>query len=547
MHKSRNGEKMQDSFQPQSEFRLGQRVHFVGDPRRTGTVAFIGTLEGYSGTWVGVDWDDNNGKHDGSINGVRYFQAKSERSGSFVRVQNLSIGISLLQALDLRYRGDSTKEEEDEMYVLSASDKRVSVQFVGKDLIKDKLSRFEELTSVSLSYMGVSSLGDPGQIGSVLPNLKQLDLTGNLLSDWKDISTLCDQLQALVAIILSNNLLSCEISGPLQLKHIRILVLNNTGITWMQVEILKHSLPAIEELHLMGNNISEVKPESSSMVEGFNLLRLLNLENNCIAEWNEILKLGQLRSLEQIQLNNNKLSHIFYPNLDELHELFGDVELQGDCFPFQNLRCLFLGGNNIDDLASIDVLNSFPNLIDIRLSENPIADPMRGGIPRYVLIARLSKIQIINGSEVTPRERRDSEIRYVRMVMSNLDGNREETFRLHPRFEELKRFYGIEDNRASVGPAGPQKLSSGLISITLKCVGASIGEKPPVTKKLPPATSVGKLKMLCESFFKLKSIKLKLYLQEEDSPMPILLEDDMTSLMDLGVGNESNILVDEES
>lgn len=61
------------------------------------------------------------------------------------------------------------------MYVLSASDKRVSVQFVGKDLIKDKLSRFEELTSVSLSYMGVSSPGNPCQIGSVLPS-KFLDL-----------------------------------------------------------------------------------------------------------------------------------------------------------------------------------------------------------------------------------------------------------------------------------------------------------------------------------------------------------------------------------
>ncbi|XP_038876773.1 tubulin-folding cofactor E [Benincasa hispida] len=538
---------MQGSIQLQSEFRLGQRVHFVGDPRRIGTVAFVGTLEGYSGTWVGVDWDDNNGKHDGSINGVRYFQAKLERSGSFVRVQNLSFGINLLQALELRYRGDSTKEEEDEMYVLSASDKRVSVQFVGKDLIKDKLSRFEELTSVSLSYMGVSSLGNPCQIGSVLPNLKQLDLTGNLLSDWKDISIICDQLQALVALILSNNSLSHDISGPLQLKHIRILVLNSTGITWTEVEILKHSLPTIEELHLMRNNISTITPESSSMVQGFNLLRLLNLESNCIAEWNEILKLGQLTSLEQIQLNNNKLGSIFYPNLDELHELFGDVESRGDCFLFQNLRCLFLGGNNIDDLASIDFLNSFPQLIDIRLSENPIADPTKGGIPRYVLIARLSKVQIINGSEVTPRERRDSEIRYVRMVMSNMDSDPEETLRLHPRFEELKNFYGIEDNRASVGPTGPQKLSSGLISITLKCVGASIGEKPPLTKKLPPTTSVGKLKMLCESFFKLKSIRLKLYLQEEDLPVPILLEDDMTSLMDLGVGNKSNILVDEES
>lgn len=61
------------------------------------------------------------------------------------------------------------------MYVLSASDKRVSIEFVGKDIIKDKLSRFEDLTSVSLSYMGVNSLGNPSQIGSVLPS-KFLDL-----------------------------------------------------------------------------------------------------------------------------------------------------------------------------------------------------------------------------------------------------------------------------------------------------------------------------------------------------------------------------------
>ena len=78
---------------------------------------------------------------------------------------------------------------------------------------------------------------------------------------------------------------------------------------------------------------------------------------------------------------------------------------------------------------------------DIRLSENPVADPGRGGIPRFVLIARLAKVEILNGSEVncwssmqptflslqsksdvflsnllfqvSPRERKDSEIRYV--------------------------------------------------------------------------------------------------------------------------------------
>lgn len=33
----------------------------------------------------------------------------------------------------------------------------------------------------------------------------------------------------------------------------------------------------------------------------------------------------------------------------------------------------------------------------------------------------------------------------------------------------------------------------------------------------------------------------------QDSPLPTLLEDDMASLIELGVGNESTILVNEES
>jgi len=105
-------QKMQDSLEPRHEFWVGQRVHALGDPRRIGTVKYVGPVEGYSDTWVGVDWDNGEGKHDGSVNGVRYFQAKSERSGSFVRAHNLSQGISLLEALESRYKSDSTKDEE---------------------------------------------------------------------------------------------------------------------------------------------------------------------------------------------------------------------------------------------------------------------------------------------------------------------------------------------------------------------------------------------------------------------------------------------------
>ena len=94
-------------------FRVGQRVHACGDSRRVGSVKYVGPLEGHPGTWVGVDWDNGGAKHDGSLKGVTYFQAKSERSGSFVRPHNLSQGISLVEALEIRYRGgDSTKDEE---------------------------------------------------------------------------------------------------------------------------------------------------------------------------------------------------------------------------------------------------------------------------------------------------------------------------------------------------------------------------------------------------------------------------------------------------
>lgn len=58
----------------------------------------------------------------------------------------------------------------DEMYVLSASHKRVNVQLVGTDKIEDILGRFEELSGASLSYLGVSCSGDPVEIRKTLPS-----------------------------------------------------------------------------------------------------------------------------------------------------------------------------------------------------------------------------------------------------------------------------------------------------------------------------------------------------------------------------------------
>ena len=96
---------------------------------------------------------------------------------------------------------------------MSAKNKRVLNQILGGYKIQDKLSRFEELNNASLPYLGVISLGVSSDLGLVLPSkntrlscsihldghfltllvsfassvpdLKLLDLTGNLISVWE--------------------------------------------------------------------------------------------------------------------------------------------------------------------------------------------------------------------------------------------------------------------------------------------------------------------------------------------------------------------------
>jgi len=369
------------------------------------------------------------------------------------------------------------------MYVFSTSQKRVSVEFVGQNKVQEKLKNFNDLTSASVSYMGVSSTGPPDE----LKNLSLLDLTGNLFSQWHDISALCQALESLEVLNLTNNTMENDIVESPMLENIRILVLNNCGVTWELVEKFKVSFTRLNELHLMSNKLKMIMTPDGKFVQGFNTLRLLNLEDNNIDSWDEIVKLSYLKSLEQLHLNKNRIKHVKYPFILPTHGSLDDAS----AVPFENLQVLLLGSNEIEDFSSVDSLNLFPSLRDVRLSDNPIADPAKGGAPRFVLVARLGKVKILNGSEVSPRERRESEIRYVRLVMGKMQSNdQEEIKRLHPRFAELKTFHGIEDEKPTSSTSGPQKMSSGLINITLKCVGPSMGEKQPLTKKLPPTTTV---------------------------------------------------------
>lgn len=58
----------------------------------------------------------------------------------------------------------------DEMYVLSTSKQRVSIQLVGKNKVQEKLKRFEELRGASVSYLGVSFFGPSHELHALVPS-----------------------------------------------------------------------------------------------------------------------------------------------------------------------------------------------------------------------------------------------------------------------------------------------------------------------------------------------------------------------------------------
>lgn len=68
------------SLKSQSEYIIGDKVFVSG---RSGTIKFIGETKFASGIWYGIELDKAEGKNDGCVNGIKYFNCKPNH-GLFV-------------------------------------------------------------------------------------------------------------------------------------------------------------------------------------------------------------------------------------------------------------------------------------------------------------------------------------------------------------------------------------------------------------------------------------------------------------------------------
>jgi hypothetical protein len=345
----------------------------------------------------------------------------------------------------------------------------------------------------------------------------------------------------------------------LPFPNLSVLVMNRSGASWREATAILGTCPALRELSLADCGISrlgEGDPGVLGDLAALAGLEALNLERNAMEEWSEVEKLASLPSLERLHLGGNKLRRVRYP---------AHVAKPGGPVPFERLRALLLADNAIDDWDSVDALNDFPSVAEVRLTGNPVTE---SAATRHEIVARVARLSQLNGSLIADQERKDAEIRYLRRVLGlvkSAEGaegaaggeaegaaarapqrGTEAVQAMHPRLKALVDSYGELSTHAAKGP-GTGKMGEDMLELTLVCVAASAGEKAPQKKKVPMTITVGKLKLLCEKLFKVKVDAQQLYYKEPFMGMPELLEPDDYDISYLGVRDGSSILVEEKA
>ncbi|RHZ74066.1 hypothetical protein Glove_227g71 [Diversispora epigaea] len=479
------------------------------------TVRYIGPVPP-KGEWIGLEWDNvSRGKHDGVHDDVRYFTCSVPNSGSFIRYSSkINTGRSFVSALIDKYIGDEAgkkkhkNENEEEQYdaqkdldtLYWAGNTKIEVEILGFEKIRRKQRHLDRLLEVGLSFEQISSAGKPGEIEATCPNIIDLNLSKNLLSDWETVDSICQQLKKLEVLRLNYNRFQALETTPkfTGFSNLKNLSLNYTRITWDQVVLFEPCLPNLENLQLGFNNIKTLSSENNQeannkKVKGFLKLKILNLESNAINMWDEIARFSELPNFEILFINNNLIDQISYQKGEE-----------GKGFP--KLRYLNISENKISDWNSINELNKFPSLQELRIKKNAFLEDEKPDEAHVSIIGRVKGLKMLNGSIISSGNRVDAERFYLRMCVKDLKKPTEEIEKENPRFKELCEIHGTPVADEISVKAASGILKDRLLALTITHRPSLEGEPiKKVSKKLLGTMEIRNLKNLLQKLFGIPS------------------------------------------
>ncbi|XP_040568186.1 tubulin-specific chaperone E [Lepeophtheirus salmonis] len=507
---------------------VGTRVEDLKGFR--GSIRYVGSVGSTQGEWLGIEWDDaSRGKHNGTHNGIHYFEA-APLGGSFVRVSKIKSGKGIREAVEDRYGSKHADEEfrPEDILEIQRGMKASLFEIVGMDKVRQAQKDYGKLNVISLRNMCVQFID--GDLKDFMPNVMSLDLGENLLHSWDEVFYIIKDLSHLKYLCVSENrLLTPRKSLPFipPLKH---LVLGRMNYNWNEIYSIIQHIPSLENLQIHGNTISSIDHSSCEIAATLPNLRELDLNLNPLVKWKHVSKFSKCQHLESLMLNDCKLTEI--DEIDEGFPLLNKIEL--NCNDFKNWKTL---GH----------LNSLPSLKEVRLKGNelrgvlPSFQPMNRRLsPRQTTIAMLGRITILNGTEIDRQERIGAEIDYWKMFgLDYIEAKKKDTSfsNLPPRYVEIVAMHGEPDESELRGK--DSTMDDMFLNLTLK-------RKEEIrNKKVPLTMTIKALKILSKKLFKAPNLKdMELYYTTEKSKdVSIPLDDDMREISYFGVINGDTIRV----
>ncbi|XP_020028940.2 tubulin-specific chaperone E isoform X2 [Castor canadensis] len=517
---------------------IGRRVEVHGEHA---TVRFSGILPPVAGLWLGVEWDNpKRGKHDGSHEGTVYFKCRHPTGGSFIRPNKVNFGVDFVTAVKNRYVLEEGPEDDGREHIIIIGSK--PVETVGFDSVLKQQSQLSKLQEISLRNCAVSCAGEKGRIAEVCPNIRELDLSQNLLSSWDEVIHISSQLKFLEVLNLSENKPEFpldSLSPAETFSRLKVLVLNQTGITWAEVLQYAPGWPVLEELYLASNGISI----SERPTDVLQTVKLLDLSSNPAVDETQLLLIAHLPRLEQLILSDNGISSVHFPD--------AGIGCKTSLFP--SLQYLVVNDNRISQWSFINELDKLQSLHTLSCIRNPLTEGSREAqTTRQFIIAKIGQLKTLNKCKILPEERRGAELDYRKAFGNEWkkagghqdpDRNRpsEEFLAAHPRFQLLCDKYGApEDEEFKVQQ--PFMLKNRLLTLKIKC--PSQLEQKVLEKQLPDSMTVQKVKGLLSRLLKVPVSELLLsYESPKMAGREFELEDDLKSLQFYSVENGDCLLV----
>ncbi|KAJ5183595.1 hypothetical protein N7492_001211 [Penicillium capsulatum] len=534
---------------------VGQRRSFDG---QLCTIRYVGNVQGTTGDWLGIEWDDpTRGKHSGEHKGVRYFFCKSSlpTAGSFVRPSRPSDPPrSFLEGLHEKYASEYEQEQTQQtapaQRAIEISGK--VVEEVGFDKIRKQLAELQELRIVLLDGLQISgvlsSFVQPEhevqqaapQIAATCPKIVELDLSRSLLTRWRDVWNICNQLTRLKKLRLDGNRFQ-PMEDDLMFEKIKELHLGETLLSWSEIAAITSRFPALTSLTASANQLTSIPCSLSSPITS------LTLEDNDIQSISTLQHLADLPSLEHLSLRDCNISSI----TNGVEDTIPNFRFSPTLYSLDLSRNKIASWKFLNDLPAL-----FPGLTTLRISGNSLYDQpplpptiaaatstMSASKPMTVdeaFMLTLSRfppnLRTLNYSAISPQDRSNAEMYYLSLIGKELSATSPEeesgVLAAHPRYSELCDLYGEPNiTRATVANASgqrvihPRSVAARLVKLSFRLADpstlpreagntASLSET--YLKEIPASFNTYQVKAIVCRHFRLKPYCFKLVWETDE-------------------------------